>query len=370
MRPETHRFFMGLALDLAAEAAGRTSPNPLVGCVVAREGEILGRGFHAFAGADHAEVVALREAGETARGADLYVTLEPCSHHGRTPPCTEAIIRAGISRVVAAMEDPNPTVAGSGFAALTAAGIEVLAGVERERAARLNEAFALSIVQKRSFVHLKLAATLDGRIATASGDSFWISSEVSREATHRLRDRCGAVVVGVETALTDNPRLTVRVPGREERRILRVVLDRSLRINPGLWMLEPREAVHTLVVCGDMARKGPIRQLERLGARVLPVPVDGEGRLDLPTVLTRLYEMGIMEILVEGGAHTARTFLDAGCVDRCHIYYSPRILGGLDSISMIGGKSPKRIDEAVVLDQIEVSRSGPDIYVTGVPVRK
>ncbi len=362
------RFYMGLALDLAQKGAGRTSPNPMVGCVVVRGGQIIGKGYHRVAGDPHAEVEALK--GVDANGATLYVSLEPCSHHGRTPPCADLIIGAGVKRVVAAIEDPNPAVAGEGFSRLRDAGIEVDVGALAGRARRMNEAFLLSIVEKRAFVNLKLAATLDGRIATASGDSKWITSEESRLEVHLLRDRMGAIIVGVGTAITDNPRLTVRLPGSEERRILRVVIDPDLRADTDLDIFAPDEAAHTMVVCGTDAWEEAEEVLTSMGVQVFRCDKDQSGSLDLAQLLQKLYSMGIMEVMVEGGAATARTFIDRGLVDRFHLFYAPMILGGHDAIPMFAGMSPLKIADGLRLENIEDDRFGPDIYLTGTPVRR
>jgi diaminohydroxyphosphoribosylaminopyrimidine deaminase/5-amino-6-(5-phosphoribosylamino)uracil reductase len=358
--------YMRIALELAAKGRGRTHPNPMVGCVVVKDGKVVGRGYHEKAGLPHAEVVALDEAGDSAKGATLYVTLEPCSHHGRTPPCADAVVAAGVSRVVVATEDPNPLVAGRGLAKIEAAGIETLVGVEGKGALRLNEGFMLSVVEKRAFVHLKLAATLDGKIATRSGDSKWVSSPESREEVHRLRDRVSAVIVGVQTALDDDPKLTVRLPGEAERHILRVVLDPNLRLADGLWMLEKDNVASTLIVCAEDAEAERIAHFEGLGAKVICVPKSTAGRLDVERLLRELNALGHTEVLVEGGGTTARAFLDAALVDRVHLYYAPKLLGGVDAVSMLGGESPEKMNEAKELDEIEVSRVGPDIYVTAV----
>lgn len=369
MTPEADRFYMDLALQLAARAMGRTSPNPMVGCVVVKDGRIIGRGYHHAAGLPHAEVNALAEAGENARGADLYVTLEPCSHHGRTPPCAEAVVRSGIKRVVTAMTDPNPEVAGRGLKLLADAGMETVTGVRGEEAALLNEAFILSITEKRPFVHLKLAATLDGKTATATGHSKWITGEESREEVHRLRDRCGAILIGSGTALADDPLLTVRLPGRPERAIKRFVLAGRLRLGEGLKMLAPGASAHTAVFTAEGADPSKIGRLRALGAAVYEFPVGGDGLLPLGKVLEKIYSLGHMELLVEGGADTARTFTDAGLVDRFHFFYSTRILGGADAAGMVGGPSPSGMDMALKLKGVEVGRFGTDIYVTGVPDR-
>lgn len=367
MTGQADTFYMALALELAASALGQTSPNPLVGCVIVKDGRIVGRGFHERAGGPHAEVAALRQAGVEARGADVYVTLEPCSHHGRTPPCSDALIAAGVRKVVAAMLDPNPLVAGMGLEKLRAAGIETEVGVEAEKAERLNEAFALSVTQRRAFVHLKLAATLDGKIATGGGESRWITSEESREVVHLLRRQTGAVLVGIETALKDNPSLTVRLPGKPEEKTLRVVLDRQLRGTTKLAMLSPGEAESTVVFCGELVAEERYQRFAATGAKVLKVPEAPHGALNLRSVLERLYELGRMEVLVEGGARTARAFLDAGLVDRVHFFYAPKILGGASSISMFGGEGPESLASAVKVSDLEVYTVGPDVYLTGRP---
>ncbi len=366
MTPEADRFFMGLALELARKAAGRTSPNPMVGCVVAREGRVIGRGFHPAAGRPHAEVFALDEAGAGARGADLYVTLEPCAHHGRTPPCVDRVIGSGVRRVVAAMADPNPAVAGEGLERLQDAGIQVTVGVREAEARRMNEAFCLSIRERRAFVHLKLAATLDGRIATRTGHSQWITSEESRLRVHRLRDACGAIIVGVGTAVADDPRLTVRLPESPERRILRIALDPDLRIPNGLAMLQPEEASYTAIACSDGADPQRAGELEARGVRLLRLPTL-DGRLALDALLASLYAEGVMEVLVEGGGETARSFLDAGLADRVHLFLAPKLLGGRDAVSMLGGTSPAQMGEARALVDLEVERIGSDLYLTGIP---
>jgi diaminohydroxyphosphoribosylaminopyrimidine deaminase/5-amino-6-(5-phosphoribosylamino)uracil reductase len=370
MSAQSDQYHMELALELAAKGCGTTTPNPMVGALVVKEGKIVGRGFHSICGGPHAEVLALKEAGEEARGAELFVTLEPCSHTGRTPPCAEAIIKAGIKRVVSAMEDPNPEVAGAGHALLREANIETITNVCQKSANKLNEAFILSIREQRPFVHLKLAATLDGKIATASGDSKWITSPLSREVVHRLRRMCGVVMVGVGTANDDDPSLTVRLPDAPEVTILRVVLDPSLRIKKDLKLLrdEAHKATHeaTIVVCSANAAASKMKAIEELGARVLPLPFEN-GELDLDLLLKEIYKLGKMEVLLEGGGETARRFLDAGLVDRCHFFYGPKILGGKDGRAMVGGMSPALMKDSLQINDLEVSMCGPDIYLTGTP---
>ncbi len=364
MTAAADRFYMGLALELARRGEGATSPNPLVGCVVVRDGRVVGRGYHARAGGPHAEVLALAEAGDAARGADLYVTLEPCAHHGRTPPCVGRVIAAGVGRVVIAMGDPNPRVAGRGERQLRRAGIRVTTGVREEEARRLNEAFCLSITAGRAFVHLKLAATLDGRLATRTGDSRWVTGAASRERVHRLRARCGAVLVGAGTARADDPRLTVRLPGQPERPVLRAVLSSRLDLPDTLRLVADGEASRTVLFHGPGAPGDRRRRFAARGVRLVEVPRLGDG-LDLQRVLTALYDLGRMEVLVEGGAVTAQRFLDQGLVDRFHLFLAPRLLGG--GIPVLAGPGPERMDEAVGVDDLAVERVGRDLYLTGRP---
>lgn len=370
MTLEADTFYMGLALDLAERARGQTTPNPLVGCVIAKGGRILGRGWHRQAGGPHAEVFALLEAGEEARGADLYVTLEPCSHTGRTPPCADAVIKAGVRRVVVALSDPNPLVAGQGLKKLQEAGIEVEAGLLGSRAALQNEAFLHSIRFKRPFVHLKLAATLDGRTAAASGDSKWITSETARERVHLLRKAAGVVMVGVNTANGDDPLLNVRLPGQEVSPTVRVVVDPTLRSLPSLKMFQPGEAKWTILACGPSADSDKVKYFEGLGVKVIKVDELSPGNLDLKPLLETLYQAGFMEVLAEGGAGLAGSLFTLRLVERCHFFYSPKVLGGADAVPMVGGKSPELISGAVELSDVVVDRAGPDIYVTGRTVWK
>jgi len=267
------------------------------------------------------------------------------------------------------MADPNRRVSGAGLKRLRDAGIEVVLGVGEPEARRMNEAFCLSIRERRAFVHLKLAATLDGRIATRTGHSRWVTSEASRLRAHRLRDACGAVVVGAGTAAADDPRLTVRLPGRPERKILRVVLDPTLRSPTSLAMFAPEEVSHTAIACFAEADPERAREFEARGVRLLRLAV-AEGRLELRELLAQLYAEGVMEVLVEGGGETARAFLEAGVADRVHLFLAPKLLGGRDAVPMLGGVSPATMDEALPLADFEVERVGPDLYVTGLPARR
>lgn len=356
--------FLRLAFDLAATAEGDTSPNPLVGAVVVRHGEIVGRGAHRAFGGPHAEVFALDEAGEKARGATLYVTLEPCAHHGKTPPCTTRIIESGVARVVASSEDPNPLVSGRGIAALRAAGLDVDVGRLRDVALRQNEIFFTYIATRRPFVHLKLAVSLDGRIATRSGDARWITGEQAQVFAHRLRRRHAAILVGVGTVLADDPALTVRhVLGRQP---IPVVLDAHGRFPIGARLAtDPRRTI--VATCGiDGERRA---EIERVGSRVWEIPGEPD-RVDLDLLLTRLGDAGLDSVLVEGGGETAASFLDAGLVDRVTFLIAPLIIGGRTAVPSVGGEGPAQLRAAVSLEHVTTERIGRDLVYSGLVCRR
>ena len=351
--------FLRLAFDLAEIAEGDTSPNPLVGAVLVRDGEIVGRGYHRTFGGPHAEVYALDEAGDRARGATLYVTLEPCSHFGKTPPCTDRLIHAGVARVVAPIEDPNPLVAGRGFDALRAAGIEVEVGRLRDSARRQNEIFLKFIRTGIPFVHLKLAVSLDGRLATRTGDTRWITGEAGQTLAHRWRRRHAAVLVGIGTVLADDPELTVRhVVGRQP---VPVVLDARGRIPLAARLLagnrQPVLATRSLTAAHRA-------KLETAGFRVWELPGKGEG-VDLPRLLACLGEIGIDSILIEGGGETAASFLEAGLVDRVSFLLAPILIGGRSAVPAIGGLGAERLADAVRLVDVTTTWVGPDLVYSG-----
>jgi len=318
--------YMARALMLAARGRYTTDPNPRVGCVLVRDGKVVGEGWHVRAGGPHAEIHALRAAGVRARGATAYVTLEPCSHHGRTPPCTEALISAGVRRVVAAMPDPNPRVGGSGFACLRAAGIEVLPGVLAAEAERLNPGFVTRMRHGRPWVRCKLAMSLDGRTAMASGESRWITGEDARRDVHRWRACSSAILTGVGTVLTDDPSLTVRLEGdefAELRQPLRVILDSRLRIPAGARLLGlPGE---TLILTGA-ADHEKMARLQRAGVSIVTLPMR-DGQLDLAAVLAYLGRMEINEVHLEAGATLSGALLAGGWVDELLLYVAPHLMG-------------------------------------------
>lgn len=352
--------WMRLALREAEKGLGRTSPNPAVGAVLVRAGRVIARGHHARAGAPHAEAAALAAAGARARGADLYTTLEPCDHHGRTPPCSAAILAAGVRRVFVGSRDPNPVVDGRGIARLTAGGIPVTRDVLRDECDALNAHWFKFITARRPFVTLKAAVTLDGMLATRGGDSRWVTGAEARARAHQLRDRVDAVLVGAGTARADDPRLTTRLPEGRGRDPLRVVLDTRLTLPAGLHLFRQRSAARTLVVhASDRARAlGPNVDLLRCRR--------GPGGVDLRDLLKRLGERGVTHLLVEGGAQVHGSFLRAGLVDRVALFVAPKLVGG-DGRPWVGGAGVARMADALRLVDVDVEELGEDLLVTGTP---
>jgi diaminohydroxyphosphoribosylaminopyrimidine deaminase / 5-amino-6-(5-phosphoribosylamino)uracil reductase len=318
---------MQAALALARRGLGNAWPNPSVGCVVVRAGRVVGRAVTAPGGRPHAEPEALAMAGEAARGATMFVTLEPCCHHGRTPPCTEAIIAAGVARVVVAIRDPDPRVNGAGLARLRAAGIAVEEGLAAAEAEEINAGFFCRVRRGRPLVTLKLASTLDGRIATRTGESRWITGEAARRMAHALRGRHDAVMVGVGTVLTDDPDLTCRLPGYRPSRAVRVVADSHLRTRLTSRLVATATDTPTWLVARASADAGRRRALQAAGAEVLTVPA-GEPGVDLAAALAALGERGITRVLAEGGAQIAAALLRADLVDRIAWFHAPAVMGG------------------------------------------
>lgn len=354
---------MTRALELARRALGRTSPNPVVGAVIVKDGRIIGEGYHRAAGEPHAEVEAIRSAGSDVRGAELFVTLEPCNHHGRTPPCTGAIREAGIKRVWYGMDDPNPGVLGGGADTLRAAGIEVIGGVKEDRCRRLNEVYLTNVNLHRPFVFLKLAMSLDGRIATHVGHSQWISSEESREKVHRLRDRVSAVMVGIGTVLSDDPLLTTRMPGRKGRDPIRIVADSNLRTPLNAKIFNPSSSAGVIIGSKKNPPSDLRLELEKKGAKV--VRTSGKDRVDITDLFSRLYRTGITSVLIEGGGQIAWAALEAQLVDRCLFFYAPMIIGGESAPAGIRGIGIKTLDEAPRLVGVKTSRVGVDLLLDG-----
>lgn len=359
MNPE----HMRRAIELSKLGVGRTSPNPSVGAVVARGAVVVGEGWHRRAGEPHAERVALAHAGSAARGADLYVTLEPCCHHGRTPPCTDAIVQAGVRRVFYACRDPDPRCAGGGHAALQAAGLEVQGGLMAAQAAVVNEAYFKHKCTGLPLVTLKLAMSLDGRIATRSGDSRWISGRQSRQLVHELRNRHDAVMVGVGTVLADDPALSTReVPGGRDA--LRVVCDTQLRTPPQARVVAQKSAAGCLIACAEGADAARRRALEQAGAEVIVLPRVGE-HIDLGALMEVLGCRGFMSVLIEGGSGLAWGALAAGIVDKLAFFYAPRLIGGSAAVPAVGGVGVERMADALAVRELSVERVGDDLLVQG-----
>lgn len=354
---------MAKALALAARGRGSTSPNPPVAAVVVRQHRIVGVGYHQRAGGPHAEVIALRQAGVHAAGGTLYVTLEPCCHlDKRTPPCAPLLIRAGLKRVVAATLDPNPKVCGRSMASLRKAGVITDVGIGRREAEQLIEPYRMRVTRGRPFVTLKVAATLDGKIATAGGESRWITSSAARARVQEVRAQSDAILVGVGTVAVDDPRLTVR-RNRLGKAPLRIVLDPTLRIPIQSKVLSDGKAP-TLVIATRNASASRRARLERGGAEVLVLP-GRRRRIAWPVLLKELGRRGINSLLIEGGAEINASVLHDGSVDRVMFFLAPRLMGGHDAIGALGGQSPKRLAEMPALKDVTVRRIGPDILVEG-----
>jgi diaminohydroxyphosphoribosylaminopyrimidine deaminase/5-amino-6-(5-phosphoribosylamino)uracil reductase len=360
---------MTLALRLAAKGQGKTCPNPMVGALVVKDGRIVGRGYHHGPGQPHAEILALNQAGRHAIGATLYVTLEPCCHLlKRTPPCVPTIVQSGVRRVVVAMTDANPMVKGKGIAALRRAGIKVMTAIAQEEAARLNREYLHWVTTGRPYVILKAGMTLDGKVATAKGESRWITGPLARQNVHRLRSHVDAVVVGVGTVLKDNPTLTARVSDRPLklalRQPLRVVLDSKLRTPPTAKICAKQDQAKTLIVTTGRASRLRRRLLELTGVEVVSFSRT-DRRISLPALMTMLGKRGITSVLIEGGSTVNAAALRARLVNHVVLYFAPILMGGQDAKAVIGGRSPKRLSQALTLRNVMVRRIGNDLVVEG-----
>jgi diaminohydroxyphosphoribosylaminopyrimidine deaminase/5-amino-6-(5-phosphoribosylamino)uracil reductase len=366
--------FMRAALSEAEKGRGRTHPNPVVGAVIVRGGKAIAAGHHAQAGGPHAEIAALREAGDRARGAEVFVTLEPCNHFGRTPPCTDALLAAGVRRVVFGSSDPNPSVRGHGARRLREGGVEVVQGVLRAECDAANEQWFKFITRGLPWVHLKAAVTLDGKLATAEGDSRWVSGAASRQMVHRLRDSLDAVLVGVGTALSDDPRLTVRLarPGKgvaaagggvPPRDPLRIVVDSTARLPPGARMLRQRSRAGTLVAVTARAPRARLTALKRAGATVLLSKTTRAGRVDLRHLLEQLAGLGLTSVLVEGGAAILGSFLEQRLWDELSLFVAPKVAGAGGS-SWAGFPGPRAMRAALPLSQLRARPVGEDLLVS------
>jgi len=362
MSLETDSRYMKLALELAQQGLGLTSPNPAVGALVVQEGEVVGEGFHQRAGEPHAEVLALRAAGPRAAGATLYVTLEPCVHHGKTPPCTGMILQAGIRRVVVAVPDPNPIVNGRGIERLREGGLEVTVGVEAAAASRLNRAFFKYITTGWPYVTLKVAMTLDGKIAARDGSSRWITGEAARERVHRMRSQADAIVVGIGTLLKDDPSLTVRLDPPWAREPFRVVVDSHLRTPPDAQVIRAGRPDRVIVACLE-PRPERARPLEAQGVQILGLP-GCDGRVDLASLMSALGERQIVSVLAEGGSELNAALFSEGLVDHVAWFVAPLLLGGQSAPGAIGGQG-RLLKEAFHLRDITFTQIADDVLIEG-----
>jgi diaminohydroxyphosphoribosylaminopyrimidine deaminase/5-amino-6-(5-phosphoribosylamino)uracil reductase len=354
------QLWMQHALKLAEQGRGHVEPNPLVGAVIVRDSMIVGAGWHQRFGDAHAEINALAAAGDLARGATLYVTLEPCCHHGKTPPCTDAIIRAGITRVAAALEDPYPQVAGQGAALLHAAGIPIDFGVCANEARRQNAPYLKLLATGRPYVHVKWAMSLDGKIATGAGDSKWISNEASRRKVHEIRGRMDGIVVGIGTALADDPLLTARPAG--PRLACRVVLDSQARLPPTSQMARTARQVPTLIAVNE-EKQAAAAPLATAGCEILSLPTDANGH---PAVMALLDELGCRHwtnLLVEGGAAVFGSFFDHGAVDEVHVFIAPKLIGGVAAKSPVGGHGVDSIAQSAHWKLDHLDDVDGDVYL-------
>jgi len=364
---ERDKLMMRRALELAAQGIGQVSPGPLVGTVILDEhGEIAGEGFYLYDQVKHAETLALEQAGARARGGTAYVSLEPHAHQGRTSPCTALLINAGIKRVVAPIEDPNPKVSGRGFARLRQAGIEVCTGALAGEATRLNEAYIHFMRSGRSFVHLKMAVSLDGKVATASGDSRWITGEAARAQVHELRHQSDAIMIGGHTARADDPLLTDRSGKKRRRPLVRVVIEHYLGVSPQSQLAQTTEAAPVIIFACEEPEADNVSALQAQGVEV----VVQDSVLDLNSVLEELGRRSIQTVLVEGGPSLAGLLIEAGLVNKVTFFVAPMIIGGQDAPSAIGGGGAEKIADALQLEQVEVRQYGRDIEVTGYPKNK
>ena len=355
----TDEIFMREALRIAKNAQGRTSPNPLVGAVIVKDGRIIAEGWHRKAGTPHAEIHALNMAGELAKNSTMYVTLEPCSHFGRTPPCANKIVDAGIKKVVIAMQDPNPLVAGRGVEILRAAGIEVEVGILEEDARRLNEVFLKYITKKIPFVTAKFACSLDGKIATFSGQSQWISCEESRKFVHKMRDINDGIMVGIGTVLADNPSLTTRLDGGKNP--VRIIADSFARLPLDSKILYDGAAKNIIAVT-ENAPAEKVSKLKKLGAEII---VAGSFQVNLKTLMNELAKREITSVLLEGGGTLNFSMFRAGLIDKVFAFVAPKIIGGIDALTPVEGGGVEKLSDAVQLENLTAEKIGSDILICG-----
>lgn len=354
--------YMKLAMQLAGNAIGRTSPNPLVGAVIVKDNRVVGCGWHRKAGTPHAEVHALNQAGELAQGADVYVTLEPCAHYGKTPPCAKALVKAKVKNVYGGLLDVNPKVAGKGFKILEDAGIHVEYGFLQDELRKQNEVFFKWIEHKKPFVVLKAAMTLDGKIATATGQSKWITNETSRAYGYKLRDIYDGIMVGINTVIEDNPMLTARVDGGKNP--IRIVVDSSLKIDINANVVQDKSA-KTIIATTDKANKDKILKLQAQDVDVIVVDKDENDKVDIEKLLDILGQQNICSILVEGGATLSGSFVAKKLVDKVYFFIAPKIIGGKEAKTPVAGTGILNLQEALALKDIQIEKLEEDVLIIG-----
>lgn len=359
------REYMNQVFTLAARGKGRTAPNPMVGAIIVKDEKIVGQGYHERYGTPHAEIRALEEARENARGATLYVNLEPCCHQGQTPPCTTEIIRAGIQRVVVATKDPNPLVNGQGIRELKMQGIEVKTGVLENAARKFNEYFFKYIRTKTPFVILKMGMSLDGKMATKTGDSRWITSGLLRGFVHQLRNEIDATLVGIGTVIRDNPRLTTRLKDGQGRDPKRIIVDSLLRIPLKARIFTQQSEAENIIVTTTNAPVNRVKELEKIGARVIFGKTMGKNMVDMKDMVIKLGQLQITSLMIEGGASINGSAIQAGIVDKVIMFIAPKIIGGACAPSAIGGDGVARVDDAIKLNDIKTKRFGNDLMIEG-----
>lgn len=354
--------YMRLAMQLAGNAIGRTSPNPLVGAVIVKDNRVVGCGWHRKAGTPHAEVHALNQAGELAQGADVYVTLEPCAHYGKTPPCAKALVEAKVKNVYGGLLDVNPKVAGKGFKILEDAGIHVEYGFLQDELRKQNEVFFKWIEHKKPFIVLKAAMTLDGKIATATGQSKWITNETSRAYGYKLRDIYDGIMVGINTVIEDNPMLTARVDGGKNP--IRIVVDSSLKIDINANVVQDKSA-KTIIATTDKADKDKILKLQAQNVDVIVVDKDENDKVDIEKLLNILGQQNICSILVEGGATLSGSFVAKKLVDKVYFFIAPKIIGGKEAKTPVAGTGILNLQEALALKDIQIEKLEEDVLIIG-----
>ncbi|HBM15148.1 MAG TPA: bifunctional diaminohydroxyphosphoribosylaminopyrimidine deaminase/5-amino-6-(5-phosphoribosylamino)uracil reductase RibD [Lentisphaeria bacterium] len=361
---DNNKFYMQMAIDLAKEGWGRTNPNPLVGAVIVKNDRIIGKGYHKAFGSSHAEIEAIKSISEDPSGSTMYVNLEPCSHYGRTPPCADALVKARFKKIVIGMVDPNPLVSGKGIAILEKNGIEVISGVMEKEAKKLNEIFSKYITRKKPFVIIKSAMTLDGKIASKTGDSKWISNEASRQYVHSIRDRVSSIMIGINTIIHDDPLLTTRLKNKEGKDSIRIVIDSKGRLPCDAKIIRSSKTAPLILVLAETPSEEKALMFQANNIKVIVCP-GRNGRVDLSMLMDELYKLQIDSILIEGGGTLNYSSLESGIVDKIMLFISPKIIGGTEAITVFEGKGKERINEAFSLKNIEFKTFEDDILIEG-----